>query len=91
MSKSGSSTSGLIRSIQQGVITIASNQASGTATISAVNTAKSAVFVNSGKYTQSAETPAATVALTNSTTITVTRASNPAYTCDIGYLVLEFL
>jgi hypothetical protein len=90
MSRFGSSMGSLIKSIQQGVITITSGQASNTATISAVNTLKTAVWVNGWKSAYDVGGVSPTIALTNSTTVTATVAGSGAYSKDVGYLVLEF-
>ena len=90
MSRFGSSMGGLIKSIQQGIIVVASGQASGTATISGVNTAKSACWINGWMSPQDIGGASATIVLTNTTTVTVTVYSNGSFVKNVGYLVIEF-
>lgn len=62
-----------IKSIQRGIITVGSGVQTATATVSAVNTAKS-MLTFLGFYTAGVDTTCApTIALTNSTTITATK------------------
>jgi hypothetical protein len=85
-------SSGGIKSVQRGTITIAGGASSNTATISAVDASRarvrwlgqtSSLDQNDGAYGR--------VTLTDATTVTATRGSNPAVTLVIGYEVVEYL
>lgn len=82
---------GLFRSIQRGSITIGPAAASNTATITAVNTAKSEVSCLGFQTDESAETDQfPRLALTNGTTITATRANAGAGSTIVNYEVAEY-
>lgn len=69
------------KSVQRGVITIANAAGSGTATVAAVNTAKTELRHDGQNSAQAAQAEAlATLVLTNSTTITATRAGTSGST-----------
>lgn len=76
-----------IKSIQRGTLTIASNQLSGTATITSVNTAKAQVTYNgvSNSYN-----PEARLELTNATTLTATRGNGDPSAAPVSYEVIEW-
>ena len=82
-----------IKSVQRGVITIASQKASATATINAVNMSKSKL-VFTGLMTTSSEGGQSTetnLVLTNATTVTATRGtSSYKTTVEIPYQVVEY-
>ncbi len=83
--------SGAIKSIQRGNIAIGAADTTETATITAVNAAKSAVFAL-GIAAATGSEPADTLArleLTDATTVTATRVGNSG-TSTIGYQVVEF-
>lgn len=84
---------GGIKSIQRGVITFTpvSGLASGTATITAVNTAKSMITLQGARYSGNQFTDLyARVDLTNSTTVTAV-ASGAGAPVEVGWQVIEFL
>lgn len=83
-----------IQSIQAGTITVNSATASGTATITAVDTTRSAVLWLGQTTTNASTSPASYqtgTTLTNATTVTATRG-NGASTgiLTVGYVVVEF-
>ncbi len=85
--------SSIIKSIQYGTIAIGSGAASNTATISSVDTANSLIFWN-GSHNVSATTNEnliGSVALTNSTTVTANRYGTGANTCNVRFVVIEFI
>lgn len=86
-----SNQAGTIKSIQRGVVTIADNSATGTATISAVNTAKSVIefLGGTGAGTSDQRDSRCTIVLTNSTTVTATRIG-AFNACDATFQVTEF-
>lgn len=82
-----------IKSIQRGSIAITGTNATATATITSVTTAKTRLrFL--GAYTGQASTgswcPGATIALTNSTTITATRIAATSGTHTVSWELTEF-
>lgn len=82
-----------IKSIQRGSIAITGTNATATATITSVTTAKTRLrFL--GDYTWQAATedwcPGATIALTNSTTITATRNNTLSGTHTVSWELTEF-
>lgn len=80
-----------IKSIQRGVITIASGTSTATATISAVVTGKSRLTWLGGLgIVNSTEAGIPRLALTNSTTITATTRGNAASGTDVGWQLEEF-
>lgn len=90
----GSLTANVVKSVQRGVITIASGAKSGTATITAVNTGKAVVL-----YTGSADHSANTsgyvgrkvqLVLTNSTTVTASLYDERGWTHTVPYQVIEY-
>ena len=89
---------GIISSIQQMDLTIASSSATGTATITSVDTSRTAVFFsynNAGAVRQTLGNidPPGTfcrVSLTNATTVTATRGSASAFSKDIVVTVVEY-
>lgn len=84
---------GAVKSVQRGVITIASQKASATATINAVNMSKSEL-VFTGLMTTSSEGGQSTetnLVLTNATTVTATRGTTSyKTTVEIPYQVVEY-
>lgn len=89
---------GIIESIQEVEITIASSSATGTATISSITTGNSAIFCSYpyfGMQRQTASGNAAddiicAVDITNSTTVTATRSSAPAFAITLVVTVVEY-
>lgn len=83
-----------IQSIQHGVITIPSNDADNTATISSVNTSNSAaIFLGDNSFTtnNSYNVAGCSVVLTNGTTVTATHGTNASSnTADCGFCVIEW-
>ena len=84
-----------IKSIQRGTISLFAGSGSATASISAVDTAKS--FVNflgfnvPGASTEPFDLSAMVrLTLTNSTTVTATHSSGADYTVTVGFEVIEF-
>jgi hypothetical protein len=78
-----------IKSIQRGVISIASSASSGTATITTVDTAKTALrFLGGVALDTAGVQQTARVVLTNSTTITAT-VFYPVYSGTAGYASWE--
>jgi hypothetical protein len=85
--------SSMISSVQAGTVTLSSAQTSNTATISAVTTSRSVVFYLGAINAINGLTPAAilfTVALTNSTTVTVARNTTGSSAMTAGFIVVEF-
>lgn len=86
-------TASAVSSVQHGTVTIASGATTGTATITAVTTARSAVFLLGNTVsttTSAAGTALAQVGLTNTTTVTATRGSSSTAVLTVGYCVVEF-
>ena len=89
---------GIISSIQQMDLTIASSSATGTATITSVDTSRTAVFFsynNAGAVRQTLGNidiagTFCRVSLTNATTVTATRGSASAFSKDIVVTVVEY-
>lgn len=95
------SSTGNIKSIQRGVITISTNTSSSSVTINSVNTSKSVLHYlgqstssyNSGygTYGGSGASADAYLTLSNSTTITATRTvSSTNYIQYISYQIVEY-
>lgn len=81
--------SGGVKSIQRGVISIASSAYSGTATITAVDTSKTELrFLGGSALDPAAVQQTARIVLTNSTTITATVLS-AVYPGQTGYVSWE--
>jgi hypothetical protein len=84
---------GVIRRIQTGTIAITDTNASNTATITAVNTAKSAVIylgnISDVNVTTDRRSEIPRLALTNSTTVTATRVGTGG-AITVGYEVVEY-
>lgn len=84
---------GVIRSVQSGTLTIAGGSATGTATITQIDT-KNAVIYFGGMTTNDATTDGSRcygrLDLTNSTTITGTRGSNPAGVMLLPFTVIDY-
>lgn len=80
---------GSIKTLNRGQITIASGTASNTATITAVNTAKSICLFGGARGNATAGY-IGTVELTNSTTVTAQRVGSPAADLVVGYTIVEF-
>lgn len=83
-----------VKSVQRGTISLTSGAASGTATISSVNTAKCALKI-CGQSRWPASTAAngmiANLVLTNSTTVTASRGDNLGSSqCDTSFEVIEY-
>lgn len=76
-----------IKGIQRGTISVATSNSSGTATITAVNTAKSILF-NLG--IEGDTTRGGRLALTNSTTITATVNAAGATALNVSYQIVEY-
>lgn len=89
---------GIIESIQQIEFTVASSSATGTDTITSVDTANTAIFFSynifGGKRqtdtTNSVDDTHLRVELTNATTVTATRNSAPAFAITVICTVVEF-
>ncbi len=80
-----------IKSIQRGEITIPNGQISNTATISAVNTAKSVLMHLGGIGTVGASSPdQAKLTLTNTTTVTAAQRSAGSTVGVYAYQVVEY-
>jgi hypothetical protein len=80
-----------IKGIQRGTVTIASNQTSGTATITSVDTAKTELRHLGATGVVTGESGFRNrIALTNATTITATRASSNADTVTVGWELTEY-
>ena len=89
---------GIIESIQQIEFTVASSSATGTGTISAVDTANTSVFFSSG-HAGGHRTPSENdsevnsllrVELTNGTTVTATRGAAPPFSITVVCTVVEW-
>lgn len=87
----GSRTSTVVKSLQRGVISIADVPTSGTATITAVNTAKSVVLFG-GIVASSGSTLNASLVLTDATTVTAStnKSSGSGVTATVPWQVVEF-
>lgn len=83
---------GGVKSIQTGEITISNTSTTATATITAVNTAKSVCFFGGSRSNISdVAYGTATVALTNTTTVTATRGGGTiGASVVVRYTVVEF-
>ena len=80
-----------IKSIQRGVIVIPNGTISTTATISAVNTAKSELrFLGSGGVNSSGTPIFTPIRLTNSTTLTAESSNGSAYGHSISWELTEY-
>lgn len=79
-----------IKSIQRGVITMMTTSSSGTATITAVNTAKAQVTLLGTNFTNDNAYYAARLTLTNATTVTANRGTAINGTSDVSYEVTEW-
>ena len=83
---------GAIKSVQAGVITIADTQTTGTATVVAV-VLNNSILIHLGQLSPALSTPdsaLARVELTNTTTVTATRAAN-VNPLPVSFVLLEFL
>lgn len=76
-----------IKSIQRGTFTIASNNLSGTATITAVNTSKAQLTYNGASNSAN---PEVRLELTNGTTLTATRGNGDPSAATVSYEVTEW-
>jgi hypothetical protein len=87
-------TASVIKSIQRGTITIADASTTNTATISSVSTSKSLVLFGGFSTTYASSDNVSRVAgrveLTDSTTVTATRASSSGGSMVVAYQVVEF-
>lgn len=85
-------TAGLVKSVQRGTVSTGAGSATGTATITAVDTARATVdFLGwSGNVANSPENYFGRVSLTNGTTVTLDR-SGTSLTLTAGYQVVEWL
>lgn len=85
-------TSSLITSIQKGTITIASGATTGTASISAVTNANTAVHLLGFTGTDTGFTPSSDLPWLSlsGTTVTATIAASQAQTVTVGYEIIEF-
>ena len=82
-----------IASIQQSTVTLPSSTASNTATISSVNTSRSMLLYQGITNTTTTTSPQgvfSNIELTNSTTVTATRANGTTAVVTIGFCVVEF-
>lgn len=80
----------VVKSVQRGVISITGTNTSATATITSVDTAKAELhFIGNTNNTISSNS-AARIVLTNSTTITATRASATTATTTITWEIKEY-
>ena len=84
-----------VKSVQRGIITIAADKTEGTATITAVDTAKAVVLFGgsicgggSGTYSDNWD---ARLVLSSATKVTATRAYASGYNVTVPYQVLEFV
>lgn len=86
-------TTGVVKSVQYVSITIASSGTSNTATITAVDTAKTAIFYGGMRGSDGAtnyDDDQAILTLTNSTTITATRVGAGSPTLTVNAAIVEF-
>jgi len=89
---------GIIESIQQIEFTIASSSATGTKTITSVDTANTAIFFSTHHFGGRRQTDTSNgsnntqvrVDLTNATTVTATRNASPAFAIDVICTVVEY-
>lgn len=85
-----------IKSVQRGIITIAANATSGTATISSVNTSKAVVLYGGSRYGDTEGTAGysgfwdARLVLKSATQVEATISYKSNYTVSVPYQVLEF-
>lgn len=79
---------GTIKSIQRGVINSANGSA--TATVTAVNTAKSVLTMMGEQLTADDVRYAHSLALTNSTTVTATRSDSSANNAYVSWQLVEY-
>ena len=79
-----------IKSIQRGVIAFAAGDTSKTATVSAVNVAKSELRFLGTMPASDFPTIMGGIQLTNSTTITATRKYGPTYLSDVAWELTEW-
>lgn len=89
----GTTTTGasaVINSVQRGTIAITGTNTSNTATVTAVDTTKAALHVVGQTNTQGSDGSNAYLVLTNSTTITATRASSGSGTSTISWELIEY-
>lgn len=85
------SSSGLnLKKIQYGVITIAKDSTTGTATISSVDTSKSILLYLGAAADSNYETYNPYLQLTNSTKVTATRNISVSGVSKVGFCVVEF-
>lgn len=80
----------IVRSIQYGLVSIASGANSGTATITSVDTTKTALLYLGGRAATSLECLSPTITLTNATTVTADRDELNAFIVRARFCVLEF-
>lgn len=86
-------SSSAVTSVQQGTITIASGNTTGTATITSVDTTKAVPFWLGGTVSTSTASPQVVIHridLTNATTVTATRGSSSTAVVTAGYCIVEF-
>ena len=81
---------GAIKSIQRGIIAIASGGTSGSAKINAVDPSKSVVLSCGEKFNGNYANLTARLTLDDSTTVSAVRYANGSYTSEISYQVVEF-
>lgn len=91
-----------VKNVQRGVISIADNVASGSATVTAVNTAKSTLALLGQKHSASVGGTSnldlskafgsqwASLVLTDATTVTAARRSSPGGSLDISWELTEY-
>ena len=84
-----------VKSVQRGIITIAADKTEGTATITAVDTAKAVVLFGGSIYgasnTGHSSSWDARLVLSSATKVTATRAYASGYNVTVPYQVLEFV
>lgn len=84
-----------VKSVQRGIITIAADKTEGTATITAVDTAKAVVLFGGSIYGSTSNGLSinwdARLVLSSATKVTATRAYASGYNVTVPYQVLEFV
>ena len=80
-----------VDSVQQGTVAITSTNTSATATITAIDTARSAVVMQGFMATSTGLASCLpTIVLTNSTTVTANRTGSLSSTLTVGFTVIQF-
>ena len=78
----------IVKSVQRGVINMASNVSSGTATITAVNISKTVVLLDGGIDSSNSQV---SIELTNNVTVTAFRNPSVLNTSQVRYQVIEYV